>query len=1199
MDASGKGNDRGIFVRRIGLPGKAIALVLLMLFAITFAQANTYFLVTTNKAEIPSSWNTNAAGGGTAATNFSTSGDIFLLTQNYITFAGGTFGAGVTLQIEGTGISVGNAKTLTINGTIIFTSTAQFTASGTLTFGNSAIIKTANITGIKGANCSISTISVVLPTTASYEFNGATQSMTGLPATVNNLTLSGSGTKTVPAATVISGNLSISGSAVAAISGTSNTVGTLTLGVSIKVKGTWGSSSSTALFRTDTYFSGTGIITVNNGSTPKLLVTLSGETFTSGSGNTGTVTNQTAGTSFNIAKISAIDGSNYIITEYFGAKTIGYSGPSSGLAAPSYTAAVTFTSGQSTTTLSTTLTKAETTSITATDGTVNGTASSSLVVSAGTLDHFAISAISTPQTAGIAITGITITAQDFNNNTVTNFIGSVVYGGSAGITGNSVAFTAGQLTGVSVIPKIVGTPASFTVSNSGKLGTAYFLLNHGSLDHFAISAITSPRTSGSPISGITLTAEDAYGNVVTDFNSLVAYGGSAGVTGYSANFSSGQKTGVSITPIVAGTNMTFLVEASGKTGTATFDVDPGALHHFAFNTISSQVAGVTFPVVVTAKDANGNTVSGFVSTASITINSGTISPTTSDHFVSGILTQNFTIPEIGTGRQITATYSSVTGNSNVFDVIAGTKESQASGNWSNASTWSPNIVPLPTDKVIIKDTHTVVVDVTNAVCENLTIEATSAVLQINTTGALTVNGTLTNNVDASSLVIKSDAAGTGSLKTLGSVTGDATVERYIGGASWGWHYLSSPVVAQAISPDFVASLSSTGEDFYTWYEPQLMWVNFKNTTTAPTWNTANVNTNFVPGRGYLVAYEATNTTKEFKGTLNTGPVSYSLTHGGSTTYQYFNLVGNPFPCSIDWDASSGWGRTSLDGTAKSYWIWNDVIGNFGTYINEGIGTNGTSQYITSGQGFMVLASASGALTMNDNVKVHSPQAFLKSRNATNEALRLKLNCDVNSYSDEAIVSFNNNLYDGGSPKFNSMYADAPELWSVKGGSMYSINFLSDMSSVVPLTVKAGVSGIYTLTASQAESFAGNSVISLEDRLEGTFTFLSTNPSYSFKVSEPATIADRFFLHFMNVTGISNTEATPGFSMYSVDGILNIQSLQQIGGKIAIIDMQGRTIATGRIEAGAATQINMNGKTGVYVVSILTGKGIINTKVLVK
>jgi len=67
---------------------------------------------------------------------------------------------------------------------------------------------------------------------------------------------------------------------------------------------------------------------------------------------------------------------------------------------------------------------------------------------AGALDHFAISTIPSPQTAGTAITGITLTAQDANNNTVTGFVSTVTYSGTAGITGTSAAFTSGQLTGL-------------------------------------------------------------------------------------------------------------------------------------------------------------------------------------------------------------------------------------------------------------------------------------------------------------------------------------------------------------------------------------------------------------------------------------------------------------------------------------------------------------------------------------------------------------------------------------------------------------------------------------------------------------------------------------------------------------------------------------------------------------------------------
>ena len=136
-------------------------------------------------------------------------------------------------------------------------------------------------------------------------------------------------------------------------------------------------------------------VTVTAGSATKVVVTLPGETFTSGSGNSGTVTAQTAGTSFNIAKLTAVDDNNNIVASYSGSKTITYSGPANSPSgsAPTYTTAVSFTSGQSTTTLATTLKDAQSTSITATDGSLAGVASSSLTVNAATANHLAFSTV--------------------------------------------------------------------------------------------------------------------------------------------------------------------------------------------------------------------------------------------------------------------------------------------------------------------------------------------------------------------------------------------------------------------------------------------------------------------------------------------------------------------------------------------------------------------------------------------------------------------------------------------------------------------------------------------------------------------------------------------------------------------------------------------------------------------------------------
>ena len=244
---------------------------------------------------------------------------------------------------------------------------------------------------------------------------------------------------------------------------------------------------------------------------------------------------------------------------------------------------------------------------------------------------------------------------------------------------------------------------------------------------------------------------------------------------------------------------------------------------------------------------------------------------------------------------------------------------------------------------------------------NLKIEA-AASLTIPPLNYLTVTGTLTNSAGNSGLVLNSDATGTGSLINYTAAV-PATVKRYITGASQAWHFLSSPLEVQAIQPEFVPvqlPVPTTTEDFFAWYEPEGTWVNFKNTSTAPTWNTANGNTNFTAGKGYLVEYLATNPTKKFTGNLNVGTVSPALSKSGTGIYAAYNLVGNPYPSTIDWKAASGWIRNALVSSGGGYdmSIWNDVDGEYGSFNSAGLsgsGTHGVTQFIPIGQGFMVTA----------------------------------------------------------------------------------------------------------------------------------------------------------------------------------------------------------------------------------------------------
>lgn len=82
-----------------------------------------------------------------------------------------------------------------------------------------------------------------------------------------NLTFSGSGTKSVGSALTIAGDLSIDSGAKASLTGDS-TSNQLFLNESLQIPGTFGSSASNASDRNNTYFAGTGMVTVAVGAPP-------------------------------------------------------------------------------------------------------------------------------------------------------------------------------------------------------------------------------------------------------------------------------------------------------------------------------------------------------------------------------------------------------------------------------------------------------------------------------------------------------------------------------------------------------------------------------------------------------------------------------------------------------------------------------------------------------------------------------------------------------------------------------------------------------------------------------------------------------------------------------------------------------------------------------------------------------------------
>ena len=195
------------------------------------------------------------------------------------------------------------------------------------------------------------------------------------------------------------------------------------------------------------------------------------------------------------------------------------------------------------------------------------------LTASGSLNHFDFDLIN-DQVAGVPFS-ITITAKDSDGFTVTNYTGSSALADSTGtiiptVTG---AFSAGIRT-VSVSISMVDTDITISTSEGEASGTSNsFNVNPDVLDHFDFDLINNPQVANVSFS-ITITAHDAYNNIVTSYsgtNSLSDLSGSIDTT--SCTFLNGIWTGpVTITNSIIGN--TISTSGNGKGGNSnSFNVD--------------------------------------------------------------------------------------------------------------------------------------------------------------------------------------------------------------------------------------------------------------------------------------------------------------------------------------------------------------------------------------------------------------------------------------------------------------------------------------------------------------------------------------------------------------------------------------------------------------------------------------------------
>jgi len=259
------------------------------------------------------------------------------------------------------------------------------------------------------------------------------------------------------------------------------------------------------------------------------------------------------------------------------------------------------------------------------------------------------------------------------------------------------------------------------------------------------------------------------------------------------------------------------------------------------------------------------------------------------------------------------------------------------------------------------------------------------------------------------------------------------------------------------------------------------------------------------------------------------PTSPYLTISGSGTgtnsvVRGFNLVGNPYASSIDWEQYNTTTTTSgiyANNVSTTIYEFDPLTHNYDTYQVGGAFTNHGTRTIASGQGFFVQAtnSTNPQLIFNESAKSNtqntglnllmSTGASLAAANANgnaNQYLRLQLSVDsVNA--DDIYIGFNpaaKPQYDITMDAAYRVGGGAVSLCSLSGDNVpLAINKLplpKLNQTVIPLKVAANNYGTYKLNMTEVKRIRRLYEIWLMDRWKKDSLDMRNNTTYAFDMT---------------------------------------------------------------------------------------------------
>jgi fibronectin-binding autotransporter adhesin len=497
------------------------------------------------------------------------------------------------------------------------------------------------------------------------------------------------------------------------------------------------------------------------------------------------------------------------------------------------------------------------------------------------------------------------------------------------------------------------------------------------------------------------------------------------------------------------------------------------------------------------------------------------------------------------------------------------------------------------------------------------LEATSVVTLTN--GTLNTGGNLT--------LVSSSLTNTARIATIGAgaaISGNVIVQRFIpAGSARRFEFLGSPIsgftFAQLIDNIHITGPGGTANGFdgnQSGAPSAYMYNESTAGLSSVGWYTpATINSAVANGTGMRVFFRGNRSqgnvllenspplpqsvVLDFVGAVNTGTVTLPVScSNGCGTEDGWNLVSNPYPSPIDWNAASGWTKTNI---SPSIYIYNPNSNAYAVWDGS-VGTNGGSGFIPLGQSFFVKAIGAPALSMTEAVKTASLPAVQMFKTTQLEYARIRLEKEQ-VLLDEHVIRFSDNArrqYDAmeDAVKLYSAAADVSTFSSdnvLLAINHYTKNITSDS---IRMNISVREAGSYTLHFAEFFRMDEHILLHLYDAYTGTVTALHAGSIYPFTVSaDPASQGNTRFVLVAKKETKPNTGTAdiPGrrreLSIYpvpSADMIYIPGVVQQGVAELIITDMVGKVVMAEKMVSTGSGDIpvTITGlREGVYIVEL--------------